>query len=159
MAIFWNLSISNYINWFDVSNKLLTSVLVIPSWTHAVVLTSWSLTLCFFLIAYVPFVGVAEYSRSCSLCLITTDNWLTSRLAINFRRWSTADDTFLALLVPGEAVNPNTCKKIQIELFKKGCNILLYHIFCCDMFVFACPIIAKSQCWVFATGQIRGIYL
>jgi hypothetical protein len=30
-----------------------------------------------------------------------------------------------------------------------------YHIFCCNMFVFACPIIAKSQCWVFA---IRGKY-
>jgi hypothetical protein len=33
-----------------------------------------------------------------------------------------------------------------------------YHIFCCNMFVFACPIIAKSQCWLFAlrtnTGQI-----
>ena len=129
MAIFWNLSISNYINLFDVSNKLLTSVLVIPSWSHAVVLTSWSLTLCFFLIAYVPFVGVAEYSRSCSLCLITTDNWLTSRLAINFRRWSTADDTSLALLVPGEAVNPNTCKQIQIESLRfsqfSGCWLIL----------------------------------
>ena len=33
-----------------------------------------------------------------------------------------------------------------------------YHIFCCNMFVFACPIIANSQCWLFAlrtnTGQI-----
>jgi hypothetical protein len=27
---------------------------------------------------------------------------------------------------------------------------LLYHIFCCNMFVFACPIIARSQCWLFA---------
>jgi hypothetical protein len=25
-----------------------------------------------------------------------------------------------------------------------------YHIFCCNMSVFACPIIAKSQCWLFA---------
>jgi hypothetical protein len=24
------------------------------------------------------------------------------------------------------------------------------HIFCCNMFVFACPIIARSQCWLFA---------
>jgi hypothetical protein len=35
---------------------------------------------------------------------------------------------------------------------------LFYHIFCCNMFVFACPIIADSQCWLFAlrvnTGQI-----
>jgi hypothetical protein len=30
------------------------------------------------------------------------------------------------------------------------CTILDYHIFCCNMFVFACPIIAKSQCWLFA---------
>ena len=33
-----------------------------------------------------------------------------------------------------------------------------YHIFCCNTFVFACPIIAKSQCWLFAlrtnTGRI-----
>jgi hypothetical protein len=29
------------------------------------------------------------------------------------------------------------------------------HIFCCNMFVFACPIIAKCQCWLFAlSGQI-----
>jgi hypothetical protein len=37
-------------------------------------------------------------------------------------------------------------------------NIVYYHIFCCNMFVSACPIIAKSQCWLFAlranTGQI-----
>ena len=25
-----------------------------------------------------------------------------------------------------------------------------YHIFCCNRFVFACPIIAKGQCWLFA---------
>ena len=35
---------------------------------------------------------------------------------------------------------------------------IFYHIFCCNMFVFACPIIAKSQCWLIAlranTGQI-----
>ena len=24
-----------------------------------------------------------------------------------------------------------------------------YHIFCCNVFVFACPIIARSQCWLF----------
>ena len=31
-----------------------------------------------------------------------------------------------------------------------------YHIFCCNMFAFACPIIAKSPCWLFRanTGQI-----
>ena len=37
-------------------------------------------------------------------------------------------------------------------------NIVYYHIFCCNMFVSACPIIAKSQCWLFSlranTGQI-----
>jgi hypothetical protein len=25
-----------------------------------------------------------------------------------------------------------------------------YHMFCCNMFVFACPIIDRSQCWLFA---------
>ena len=28
--------------------------------------------------------------------------------------------------------------------------IINYHIFCCNMFVFACPILARSQCWIFA---------
>jgi len=32
----------------------------------------------------------------------------------------------------------------------KLCDKCVYHIFCCNMFVFACPIIAKSPCWVFA---------
>jgi hypothetical protein len=27
-----------------------------------------------------------------------------------------------------------------------------YYIFCCNMLIFACPIIAKSQCWLFAYG-------
>ena len=27
---------------------------------------------------------------------------------------------------------------------------MYYHICCCNMFVFACPIIARSQCWLFA---------
>ena len=31
-----------------------------------------------------------------------------------------------------------------------------YHIFCCNIFVFACPIIAESQWWLFAPGQISG---
>ena len=31
-----------------------------------------------------------------------------------------------------------------------------YHIFCCNMFVFACPIIAKSQCWLFTLGANTG---
>ena len=32
------------------------------------------------------------------------------------------------------------------------CHVIIsyYHIFCCNMFVFACPIIARSQCWLFA---------
>ena len=29
-----------------------------------------------------------------------------------------------------------------------------YHIFCCNMFIFECPIIAKSQCWIFALRKI-----
>ena len=35
-------------------------------------------------------------------------------------------------------------------------NFYDYHIFCCNMFVFACPIIARSECWL--SGQIRGKY-
>jgi hypothetical protein len=26
----------------------------------------------------------------------------------------------------------------------------IYYIFCCNMLIFACPIIANSQCWLFA---------
>jgi hypothetical protein len=36
-----------------------------------------------------------------------------------------------------------------------GCYVHVYHIFCCNMFVFAYPIIAKSQCWLFALRAIR----
>ena len=38
-----------------------------------------------------------------------------------------------------------------------SCNMVNYHIFWCNMFVFACPIIAKSQCWLFQGkyGAIR----
>ena len=131
MAIFWNVSISNCINLFDVSNKLPDfcvgySQLNTRSSIDKLKYLQLLLTLCFFLMPYVPFVGVAEYSRSCSLCMITTDNWLTSRLAINFLRWSTADDTSLALLVPGDAVNPNTCN----NLFCKW-NHLKQNVICC----------------------------
>ena len=35
-----------------------------------------------------------------------------------------------------------------------------YHIFCCNMFVFACPIIAKSQCWLFVLrANIANIHI
>ena len=133
MENFWNLmsNLKKIVSIYVMQALIpLTSVLAMHSRTQSVVLTSCSTynspNIIRFLIAYVPFVGVVEYSRSCSLCMITTDNWLTSRLAINLRRWSTADDTSLALLVPVEAVNPNTCKKFQMESFKKGCDILLY---------------------------------
>ena len=36
------------------------------------------------------------------------------------------------------------------------CYIMLYHIFCCNMLIFACPIIAKSQCWLFVLGANTG---
>ena len=45
-----------------------------------------------------------------------------------------------------------------IDLFLFVYNNFFYHIFCCNMFVFACSIIGKSQCWLFVlranTGQI-----
>ena len=34
----------------------------------------------------------------------------------------------------------------------KICDKIRYHIFCCNMFVFACPIIARSQWLLFALG-------
>jgi hypothetical protein len=33
-------------------------------------------------------------------------------------------------------------------------SIFYYHILCFNMFVFACPIIARSQCWLFANIRI-----
>ena len=45
-----------------------------------------------------------------------------------------------------------------------GCELgvyylVYYHIFCCNMFVFACPIIARSQCWLFAPKALKDPYL
>ena len=37
-------------------------------------------------------------------------------------------------------------------------NNVFYHIFCCNMFVFACSIIARSQCWLFALFANIRIY-
>ena len=34
-----------------------------------------------------------------------------------------------------------------------------YHIFCCKMFIFACPIIARSQCWLFALVSALDYYM
>jgi len=39
---------------------------------------------------------------------------------------------------------------ITLQILKQCTCILYYHILCSNMFVFACPIIAKSQCWLFA---------
>ena len=57
----------------------------------------------------------------------------------------------------------NPCMKINKNksfLIWVSVNIVNYHIFCCNMFVFACSIIANSQCWLFAlpSGQIRSKY-
>ena len=38
----------------------------------------------------------------------------------------------------------------QLLMYQRMVNICCYHIFCCNMFVFACPIIPRSQCWLFA---------
>ena len=35
---------------------------------------------------------------------------------------------------------------------------IFYYIYCCHMFVFVCPIIAGSQCWLFAFRTIMDIY-
>jgi hypothetical protein len=46
----------------------------------------------------------------------------------------------------------------KINILFQLCFFLDYHILCCNMFVFACPIIARNQCWLFAlranTGQL-----
>ena len=51
--------------------------------------------------------------------------------------------TFCTRIAPFHVVcyHMNQCHYIKLE----G-RIVLYHIFCCNMFVFACPIIARSQC-------------
>ena len=35
-------------------------------------------------------------------------------------------------------------------IYIRTLSTIYYHIFCCNMLIFACPIIAKSQCWLFA---------
>ena len=56
------------------------------------------------------------------------------------------------LLLPGYIWNKYWLQKQSYQ------NNMYYHISCCNMFVFACPIIARSQCWLFAlranTGQL-----
>ena len=61
--------------------------------------------------------------------------------------------TFYQRTLLGASVN-------QKRHYLKSYNKCHYHIFCCNMFVFACPIIARSQCWLFAppSGQIRNNY-
>ena len=39
--------------------------------------------------------------------------------------------------------------KIWILIVQFNQNNYNYHIFCCNMFIFACLIIARSQCWLF----------
>ena len=53
-------------------------------------------------------------------------------------------------------------KRLRLSHMENGtyyvqiCDKRHYHIFCCNMFGFACSIIAKSQCWLFAHwGNIR----
>jgi len=49
---------------------------------------------------------------------------------------------------------------MNITGFEFGVYYLVYyHIFCCNMFVFACPIIARSQCWLFAPKALKYPYL
>ena len=48
------------------------------------------------------------------------------------------------LLLPGYIWNKYWLQKQSYQ------NNMYYHISCCNMFVFACPIIARSQCWLFA---------
>ena len=47
-------------------------------------------------------------------------------------------------------INLRRLTERRATTFQKQLINLLYHIFCCNMFVFACSIIAKSQCWLFA---------
>ena len=37
-----------------------------------------------------------------------------------------------------------------LKIWERYLDIDHYHIFCCNMYVFACPIIARSQCCLFA---------
>ena len=43
--------------------------------------------------------------------------------------------------------------------FNKICDNIYYRIFCCNMFVFACPMIAKSQFWLFLKYQYLPSYI
>jgi hypothetical protein len=51
------------------------------------------------------------------------------------------------------------CRSVQLiypfhpsstPIYIRTLSTIYYHIFRCNMLIFACPIIAKSQCWLFA---------
>ena len=46
-----------------------------------------------------------------------------------------------------------TVPNITTETFTMY-NNTCYHIFYCNMLIFACPIIANSQCWLFALTSV-----
>jgi hypothetical protein len=48
----------------------------------------------------------------------------------------------------------STRRSVGILLSRCGQFKSYYHTFCCNMFVFACPIIARRQCWLFALRAI-----
>ena len=48
--------------------------------------------------------------------------------------------------------------KYVLYMHAMYCNIFVYHIFCCNTFVCACPIIARSQGWLFAPRANTGKY-
>jgi hypothetical protein len=76
--------------------------------------------------------------------------------------WKISYIIFLSHILhwPFPSIDFYIAKKIyeQTNCEIKSLIISYYHIFCCNMFIFACPIIAKSQCWLFTlranTGKI-----
>jgi hypothetical protein len=51
---------------------------------------------------------------------------------------------------PGTQKNHGNAKCNKTITALHLCNMMCYHIVCCNMFVFACPIIVRSQCWLFS---------
>ena len=88
-------------------------------------------------------------------CFNSPYNWLFSPVTPVSSTNKTVHRDIIEILLK-VALNTITLTLIQYCALLGLCQfwvvyIYIYHIFCCNMFVFACPI-AKSQCWLFA-GQ------
>ena len=77
-------------------------------------------------------------------------SWTKSTLLRIYFRNSSVQKSFLQY--KSQCLEKVNVKYVIKRLWYGKCIVIIsyYHMFCCNMFVFACPIIDRSQCWLFA---------